>query len=219
MSLRAATWNLRVGRPPHVVANEVETFLDDHNLDVLCVQEAAQYVGALRRRLRGEFRVLHGRGSRSRRDSAVIVRKGARVRRKRVHRLGGIAWERGKGRPGLHDPRHMTSVNVCGVRFGSVHLPPTPHARTLRLRRLSHAADVDRLVRIVRRWTRQGAWVAAGDWNARPSSQYVAPLRGLGLPYGDGIDWVLASGVTVSDFERQTFGSSDHKPRTFNVRS
>lgn len=217
---RAGSYNLRVGRSPMLVANEVEALLDDEGLDWLAVQEAGQYVRTLRRRLRGQYRVYASSGGAS--ATAVLVRKGLRARGRRDHWLGGLGWERGQGRPGWHEPRRMESVRVGGrggYRVGSVHLPPTPHAKSLPGRGRAHARAVEVLTRIVRRWSRRGGWVLAGDWNATPDSGYVAPVVGHGKALGRGIDWVLASGVQVSNVKHVKHGTSDHDPRVFTVRS
>lgn len=221
LTLRAGTWNLRVGRRPHVVADEVESLLDDYGLDVLCVQEAGRYLKALRRRLRGDYHVCAGLlGGDSR--TAVIVRDGLRPRQVRSRLLSGLGWERGKGRPGLHEPRHLVSVRIGfgrGVRVASVHLPPTPHAKRLPGRGLAHSSDVRIVARMARRWTRWGPWLMAGDWNARPDSSYVYDLTRHGTAHGSGIDWVLAHDLDIDTTTRVDHGNSDHRPRLFTVRS
>lgn len=222
MRHRGGSWNTRVGRNPAVVADEVEALLASRDLDWLCLQEAGQYVDQLRRQLHGSHRVHAGRGSRSRRDSVVIVRYGLRSRWKRVHPLGGIGWERGNGRPGLHPPRHMTSVRVAGLRgyrVGSVHLAPTPWATRLPRRGDSHARSVRVLRRITRRWSaRLVRWVLPGDWNATPHSKFVLDLHSVGEPRGTGIDWVLRSpGLAIVELRDVDHGTSDHRPVIFTV--
>lgn len=217
--LRCAAWNLRVGRPAETVAREVDDLLEFRRLDVLCVCEAGAYIPALRRRLKGRFKVATGRGP-SGRDSAVITRKGMRTGTRRVHRLERQGWERKAGRPGLHHPRSMVSRPVQGIKFASVHLPP-PGGPTQTLRKVALRAALSTVTRLGRRWSdREQRWVMAGDWNITPGSpeaQAVA-VATQGDIVGSRIDWIMSHRVQVSDYQRINHGRSDHKPILFSVK-
>lgn len=216
-TLRAACWNLRVGRPVDRVVDEVLTLLDEFDIDVLTVCEAVGYVKPLSRVLRrhGYRLVWFPRGDDSARDSAVIVRRGLRVRGKRLHRLERTGWERKPGRPGLHWPRSAVSVSVEGIRFLAVHQPPGPFGYPLR--RAANETGFATVTRLGRRWRRP--WVMPGDWN-RLSSDPVARafLDATGATaQGKGIDWIAARGVQLSHVREHEYGNSDHDPKTFTV--
>jgi len=217
-TLSCATWNLRVGRKPLKVAVEVDALLTRHDLDVLTVQEAAGYIPAIRRRLKGRYVVATGIGTAGR-DSAVISRKGIPTGVKRVHRLERRGWERRAGRPGLHHSRSAVSRPVRGVKFLSAHLPP-PAGPRQPLRLAASLASWATLHRLAQRWTSNDRpWVMAGDWNARPDSdlaQGLANAVGADIT-GNGIDWVMSRGVLVNQLRRIEHGSSDHRPVLFEV--
>lgn len=213
-------WNLRVGRRPDVVAAEVDDLLTTHDLDVLLVCEAAAYIGAIRRRLRGRYRLATGRpGDPSARDSAIIVRKGMRRGVRRVHRLERKGWERKPGRPGLHHPRSAVSQRVAGVRYLAVHVPPQGGPNQP-LRREAILNSLSTLTSIGYRWTgRDRRWVMAGDWNLRPGDQEArtaADKTGARI-VGAGIDWVMHHRVRVTGYRKVAHGNSDHRPILFEV--
>lgn len=223
--LSCATWNLRVGRNPARVAREVDDLVRYHSLDVLTVCEAAAYIPAIRKALRGRYVVSTGRDA-SGRDSAVISRKGLRRGLTRVHRLESTGWERKAGRPGLHEPRSMVSRNIAGIKFAAVHIPP-PAGPRQPLRVEAARNSLATVAELGRRWTDNGRrWVMAGDWNMRPGDPEVRVLKDEteGDVTGNHIDWVLSHGVRVSDYQRIDHGdiggpgASDHAPVLFTVR-
>lgn len=218
-SLSCATWNLRVGRNPARVAREVSDLVRYHSLDVLTVCEAAAYIPAIRKSLRGRYIVSTGRDV-SGRDSAVISRKGLRRGIRRVHRLERRGWERRAGRAGLHEPRSMVSRNIAGIKFAAPHMPPPAGPRQpLRVTATRNALAT--IAKLGRRWTDNGRrWVMAGDWNMRPGdpdARVLADFTEAGVT-GNRIDWVLSHGVKVSDYQRIDHGTSDHRPVLFTVR-
>lgn len=218
-TLSCAAWNLRVGRSLDEVADEVEALLEDRDLDVLTVCEAAAYIPALRERLRGRYVISTGRDT-SGRDSAIISRKGLRLGLKRVHRLERQGWERRAGRAGLHHHRSMVSRPVAGIRFAAVHLPP-PAGPRQPMRVHATLASWATLHRLFGRWTENGRrWVAAGDWNAQPGSALAQALAADtdARAIGNGIDWVMGHGVHLSGYRRIKHGSSDHDPVLYVVR-
>ncbi len=219
--LEVGMWNLRVGRDPAVVVSEVRQFLDDRDLDVLLVSEAYQYVGALRKALKGKYRVgtFWARGK-SARDSAVISRVGLRTGRRYLHRLERKGWERRPGRKGLHWARSAVSRNVAGIRFIARHDPPGPFGPRFPLRKLANETSFRTMTRLGRRLNKAGRpWVDGPDKNrlkSDPVSQEFLDATGA-TAYGSGIDWAAASGVKVSDMRTHDFGTSDHRPKTFTV--
>jgi len=219
-TLSCATWNLRVGRKPDVVAREVDHLLTAHDLDVLLVCEAAGYIKALRRALKGRYKIATGlAGDISGRDSAIIVRKGLSRGIRRVHRLERMGWERRAGRPGLHHNRSAVSQSVEGIRFLSVHLPP-PAGDGQPLRRAAMGSALKTVHDIGERWTERGRrWVMAGDWNLTPEQaipRIVFPPKDF--PHiGAHIEWAIGHGVRLSVHERIDPAGSDHPPVLFRV--
>lgn len=215
-TLSCATWNLRVGRPRETVAREVDDLLTVHDLDALAVQEAAAYIPALRRRLKGRYVVATGVGTAGR-DSAVISRRSLPRKRRRIHRLSRRGWERRAGRPGLHHERKMVSQVVAGIRFAAPHLPPPAGPRQPMRAAATHASWA-KLHMLAARWMGT-PWVAPGDWNARPDSPAALSLETAADAriQGSAIDWVMSHDVKVANVRRIEHGSSDHRPVLFEV--
>lgn len=217
LELRCGIYNADNHRPIAGPA-DIIALVREHDLDVAMVVEASGYAGQVRRALGDGYRVSTGRGSVSRRDSMVIARRVHEPRAKRVHDLDTGGWERAprNRRFGLHPGRNMTSVDVAGVRFGAVHLPPGPHdAPGYPLRKRAHRLGLAKLARIVARWDRKpGAWVLGGDWNAPARrGDMKAWLLNTSSEAGlsNVIDYPVAAGVALSDVRRVTHGSGDHK--------
>lgn len=161
-------WNALRGRPPHVVAAEVARIVTAHDLDVLAVTEAQQYLRALHR-LPG-LRVIAFGEEPGQGNTALVVRDGARVTGVVVKRMTWRGWITVRG--GETPPKWLVAATVDGVRVAVVHLPPTQRWRrgemTGPLRRVAATAVH---ARRLRRWlNRQRApWAVVGDWNATPS--------------------------------------------------
>ena len=227
---QGGTWNLGPGRKPESVADEVYLFLRLERLDWLTVQEAARYVNAIAKRLRGTpWKIVYNRfGSVRRRDSAVIVRRKLGARWKRTHNLGTGKWERRPGRPGLHDGRDMVSVQVGrkGFRYrvGAFHLPPTPGLEKYPLRNRAWWGGVHTLGKITARWAknkRLTGWVLSGDGNTRKGDKRMARLietTNADDLVWDGIDGAIAYNLELYGMREVDFGNSDHRPVVFKVR-
>lgn len=226
--LDGGTWNLRVGRRVNVAVDEVTDLIEWERLDFLTIIEASDYLPALARELRGsEWRVagFPWQPPGPARDSAVILRRSLyHPRSTRIHRLGGVEWERRPGRPGMHWPRMAVSTRVDWLKVLAAHAPPTPNLRSYPQRDLAHAVALRRLHRIGNRWDRP--WVMAGDWNMRkqvegswgdPSPKWLA--RELdGEIRGNGIDYVIArDDLKVTNLRRGDRRRSDHRPVLFTV--
>lgn len=229
----AAAWNVRVHRNPDRVAREVLRLLRRQDLKVLALVETHEYHRALRRALKGtRWRLVgYSRRGASARDSAVVVRRGLyRLGSKRLHRLGGIRWERRHGRVGLHRPRIAVSIRLKGAdgpRVMAVHLPPTPRVASYPRRDLAHATALRRLETIGARWNRRSLpWVMVGDWNMRPavdgsdaspSPSWLA-RRLRGRVTGTRIDYVLTGPRVRADrYRRGNRRGSDHRPILFDL--
>lgn len=216
-TLHGACWNLDNGRDRSTVVDEVLTFLDEFDIDVMTICEAVGYVEPLSKVLKGHGYRLgwFPRADDSGRDSAVIARRGLRVSGKRLHRLERTGWERQPGKPGLHWPRSAVSEVVEGIRFLSVHQPPGPFGYPLR--KAANEAGFDTVTQLARRWRKP--WVMPGDWN-RLSSDPVAQAfldRTGATAHGNGIDWIAARGVRITQVSEHEYGNSDHDPKTFTI--
>ena len=227
---RGGSFNVRKGRDAEVVAREVEDFMAEHDLDWLVLQECADQVRHIAKVLRGRYVVLTGALTRSRRDSAIVVRAGIPARYKRVHSLEPLGWERDPENReyGRHNHRSAVSARIGGkgfrYRLAAVHLPPGPHdAPGYPLRGLAFRTSLDTLRKMARRWSRQtdlDGWAMVGDWNERPDDPAIRRFlldTDSGV-LGNGIDYPIARGVVVNRYRRVRFGESDHKPIVVTVR-
>ena len=188
---------------------------------MLLVCESHQYVRPLRKALKGKYRVgafpaLGGSAA----DSAVISRKGLKVGPRRLHRLERQGWERKPGRKGLHWPRSAVSRNVAGIRFIATHMPPGPFGPKFPLRKTANERSFRTLTRLGKRLNKVGRpWVDGPDKNrlkTDPVSRDFLKATGA-TAHGEGIDWTAAVGVQITNVKAHTFGTSDHKPKTFTV--
>ena len=214
---RGGTLNLRLGR----ATRKVPGVLRRHRLDWLAVQELNGRGSWLSNRLGERWRVVVGPDG----DSALIVRADLRVQFPARHHLGGVEWERGKGRPGLHPSRMAASARVGGrdgYRVLVYHGPPGPHYDVrFPLRRAASDVSLERLAAICRRWSNRGrGWVAVGDFNVQTADPRVRSLaaRLRASIVGWGIDYALASeGLRVSHMRAHRVARTDHKLRTFLI--
>ena len=236
--LHGGTYNLEISRDVDVVVAEVVTLMREQDLDFLTVCEASTYVGALVKSARRGGQ-LHKAGCRvlayprrgiPARETAIVVRRrahgGPGARWKRLHWITRLKWERspnnrGKGM-GDHPGRRSVSAWVAWCRVLAVHTTPGPFGPEYPKR---HAANLDcfaHQTRIAKRWagslfSRRA--VMPGDWNRHPNDPVVADMVDATgwSTHGDGIDWVLAHGVHVSNMRRIKFGGSDHDPVLFDL--
>lgn len=215
---RGGTWNLRLGK----AVPKVKRLMNRHRLDWLTVQELNGQGQRLQRRLGLGFDVIASSDG----DSAVVVRRGVDWGAPRAHAMGGVEWERQAGRPGLHPARNTASVRIGprngGYRVLSAHMPPGPDWKHRRAE--ARHAYMQRVTYLGRRWSARdhlGGWVMAGDWNLnRRDARARTVARNLqAQTTGVGVDWVMAHGVTVSDYRVVGWLRrwSDHRPRIFTV--
>lgn len=223
-------WNLGQNRDPVRAANQVHALLRTHDLDFLLTCETSDYTEALIAELDGTPWQFSGYtkdpmrryGSHvPARDSAVIMRREYPSYRL-LHEMGGVRWERGQGREGLHDPRLMVSDLIDGkFRVGSVHLPPTPRLVKFPLRDKAHRTMMRHLDAVVDGW--QSRWLLGGDWNMKAgvtgpdTPKALAERRGAQIKGTGGIDYPMGYEVTLRHPERIQYGTSDHDPIKFEV--
>lgn len=208
------------------MAGEVLRLLEREELDFLLTQEMGQYVGAIDRKLQGSpWRLSTRRGGTfSQRDSGVVMRR-KYPSKMRVHDLGGVEWERGQGRPGLHHSRTAISDSIDNgaLRVMSVHLPPTPRLDRFPLRDKAHRVAIRHLHEDVHDW--KAPLLLGGDWNMQPDVRgtvtsptplWLAEHIGAKIT-GNRIDYVMARDADVREYHRIDFGGADHRPVLFDV--
>lgn len=206
--LRAGAWNLKVGRPDRQVLAEVRDLLKREDLDVLAVHEAAGYLRALGS-IEGYRYITGWHRDRSGRDAGLLVRRGLRVRRRRILRTV-TTWRRVKYE-GRHLPRSFPSAVVEGIRIVSVHMPDTRAAARSRL------AYAECVLRLLAHLSGRHPFAALGDWNKRPGLYGPFTPRALAEALraritGAGIDYAITRGLRITDHRRGPKRGSDHAP-------
>lgn len=147
-AIRVGTWNLLYGRDPKVVAAQVRQVLASRDLDVLMLQEAADYHHALSNLAGWRLLAYEGRGKA---HNVMLVRDELPITRPRLVKLSPVGWWLVTG--GRHAPLYATSCVVLWCRLVDVHLPPsvnwTPRGRiTGPVQRVAaYAAAAGKLVR------------------------------------------------------------------------
>lgn len=123
--LRVATWNVLYGRDPRVVRKQVALVLTQWNLDVLCLQEAADYHTELSK-VPGYRMVAFPEPGRW--HQVVMVRDGVPVRRPKPVRLSPHGWRLVAG--GSHSELWGTHLIVDSwLRVLDIHMPPSVNWR------------------------------------------------------------------------------------------
>lgn len=231
-SLAGANWNLKIARNPAQVVAEVAELFDRFDLDFLAGCEASGYVKPLA--VSAASGALHDAGVRvlgypdgdiPARETAILVRKrshgGPGATAQRLHDITGIGWERDPSNRGmgLHPGRKSVSARIGFLRLLAVHTPPGPFGPGFPLRKKANLDAFAHQEAIAKAWHDEAHALQVGDWNRRPSDPVVRDLeRATGWAvHGDGIDWSLGKGVTVTDIHRPHFGHSDHWPVLFTV--
>jgi endonuclease/exonuclease/phosphatase family metal-dependent hydrolase len=72
---RIVTWNCKVGRDPQTVATKVRELIDDTNADVVCLNEAGGYIGALHNKFDENWYVYAKDGWEESRMNPVLVKR------------------------------------------------------------------------------------------------------------------------------------------------
>lgn len=150
-SLRVGSWNVRFGRPPQMTAAQVSRVLIEHRLDVLVLQEAADYHRELRL-IPGYLCVAFDKPGQA--HQVIMVRYGNRIAHPQSIRTSPRGWQLVTG--GRHRPLYVTSVLVADwLRVVDVHQPPSvswrrgvPHGPPMRVG--AYVLAIRRLARLAR---------------------------------------------------------------------
>lgn len=149
--LRVGSWNVRFGRNPNTVNAQVDYVLRQHQLDVLVLQEAADYHRQLRN-VPGYLCVAFDKPGQG--HQVIMVRYGNRIAHPQSIRTSPRGWALVTG--GRHRPLYVTSVLVADwLRVVDVHKPPSvnwrrrmPYGPPMRV--AAYIASTRRLLRIAR---------------------------------------------------------------------
>lgn len=156
--VRVLQWNLQRDRPVRVVARQLVELVNEHNPDVLVLQEAAQYVQAIGAFLPAWHITTGARQVNQQNVIAVLRSQG------RVIQLSDDGWTTTEGHE--HGPIFSPAVKIDGwLHIAGVHMPPSvnwtragkgmPYGPARRVAVYVSAAR--KLVRVVRRWQRNAA--------------------------------------------------------------
>lgn len=151
-SLVCGTWNVLYGRDTATVRTQVTEVLKRHQLDILCLQEAASYHQVLDT-IPGYRMIAFQSGGG---HQVILVRSDLQLRRIRPVQLSPRGWRLVGGR-GVHRELWATTVLVDGwLWLANLHLPPsvnwTKRGRIYGppLRVAAYAAAAGKLVRWAR---------------------------------------------------------------------
>lgn len=166
--MRLGLWNALRGRQPRDVAAIAASIIREHDLDVLAVTEAQQYLRAFSRlpgiRVVG-FGEHPGQG-----NTCLLVRQPAHITGVQLRRMTWRGWITVRG--GTTPSKWLVSAVVGRTRVAVVHFPPSQRwrneAMTGPVRRV--AATIVHARRL-RRWLSRQArpTIVVGDFNATPS--------------------------------------------------
>lgn len=150
--LRVGSWNVRYGRPPATVRAQVDKVLHAHDLDVLVLQEAADYHQQLRL-IPGYACLADERPGMG--HQVILMRYGHRMSHPKTIRTSPRGWTLVTG--GRHRPLYVASMIVDDwLRIIDVHKPPSvrwrrgvPYGPPMRV--AAYIASSRKLLRIARR--------------------------------------------------------------------
>lgn len=212
---KIATWNCRAGRPSRDVIRGLRRLIEDTDADVIALQEAQDYIQALRKAFPG-WRVYAKHGWPESTNCVVMVRRRCPRGRHYGRGWGTVRVEAGwtYGPTGKRHPgRTWTWVRVDGVPILSLHRVPGKSGDN----GISYLEEAHEL----REWfdEHDGPMVAIGDANegprdTRPNTLLAVSRKVKGQLIFDrdepGIDYALARDLTGRFDRLDTYGS-DHR--------
>lgn len=213
-----AVANLKVGRGRAAIRG-LAALVRDTDADAVLLQEAKNYLPAIRARFGATWRVYGGPGFVEASNCAVMVRRSIRRGKRGAVRNRTPWYYRGKGRNVKHPGRVWRWARVDGVFLMSVHKA----TNALSLNKDAGREEADRLAE----WfgDHAGPMIAAGDWNntaddRRPNGPAeIARLAKaqVVVPPGARIDYALVRGVDVTAKSGKSYGS-DHESFTTHIK-
>lgn len=231
-TLKGGTFNLRFGRSPFTIRGEVERLLDKHNLDFLCVQEAASYRNTLLHNV-DDYTYYTGSvdSDQAHRNTGVLVKDGLGSKHRVI--TAGDGWHaEGGGKRGPVVTHQVTVAGWCMVR--SLHLPTPSEWYGGFIGGRTPSERKDDLIAAMKEERRFFTWpcvqyarVAAGDWNEPSTTVGLYTPRWLlnktnakvptGL--GESIDYPVGKGLRfTSCFKDNKIAEwSDHEPVVFSI--
>lgn len=231
--LRVGQWNVQRGHPPTDHATMMLNAFDAERLDVLLLQEMADYIGPLRHRLKVWGHALVAfTDTRGSRDCAILVRRGLDIGRTWSFDAG-TGWFTHDGAE--HAPAHPVAAFVEGVMFVSVHAPVSVNWRAGvpfgPLRRVAAYIGHSRKLGKLFEHHRGIPMCVAGDWNATPTDRGIATphavakgagavLHNPGESTGHGpIDYPITRDLQLDHLAVTGKRLSDHKLVRYDVHA
>lgn len=229
--MKGGTWNMERDRPKPVAAHSALAIMVMHDLDFLCIQECAGYLGELGGHPDFALFPMPGNRGDGRGESALLVR------RTTIHGAGWQVRATRSGwftvRGGKTPPKWLTCCVVAGVIVVSGHTAPSvrwqggrilgPIRRVASMRQFAR-----RVVKFARNHPNRPLLIAC-DWNATPSARgrysphWIARKADLevlapkGGTHGNRvIDYALVRGLRGRAHKERQRGS-DHYPVLFEV--
>ncbi len=166
--LRVGSFNLLYGRPPSHVKDEVRRALDKHDLDVLVVQEAADYYEVLNNF--PDYRYFAKRpAKKSERQLGILVHHSVHVTDHKYNSIGN-GWYTENG--DFHGPVVVPQVRINGgFWIAGTHMPtPTIWKRGKLFAPKERRNDYLALALWFVHWLKRGRKAVIGDWNAPPET-------------------------------------------------
>lgn len=210
------SWNCKVGRHPQSVVAGLRGIIRDHDPEVVVLQEADEYVPAIRKAFNKHWYVYARNIGREGRQCPVMVRK-AGHRRKYIKDGGWgtvhpkTRWEGPHGQP--HEGRTWTWVYVSGAVVLSLHRCTGGRAKN----KDAYLEEAKELIRFFARHAGRQILVF-GDTNTEFGVVYGGSMQQVanivhGLLTGDrppGVDYMLSKGARGTVNRRKEYGS-DHR--------
>lgn len=232
--LIVATYNVKEGRGDSAAVGAVRNLLDDlqdsdERPDVVVLNEAGNYLDAIRRHFGSEYRVLAKRNRPESASTMMLVRRSVKVVRWRqlVNKLGW--WGPFNGL--RHAGRTWPLVFLKGwVGLGMHMVPGGPRGGTNKVlrgrNRSAWLENVRTMASVMARplgKLRRGRWVV-GDQNQSADDQHAdglvawAKTNGYDIERaGGGVDWALVKYAEAKGRALPSYGS-DHRARVYHLR-
>jgi endonuclease/exonuclease/phosphatase family metal-dependent hydrolase len=211
---KIVTWNCRVGRGSKTVAKGLAQLIKDENPDVICLQEAMNYVTYLRLRF-PLWRIYCNRSWDEADNCPVMVRRTLPRGHRRRQGWGWVRVQQGwvyRPNNAEHPGRTWTWVMVAGVAIMSLHRVAGQTGEN----RKSLLEETDRLIDWLAKHEKV---VIIGDTNQSPRSSDPESLNAIAEDFDarlvfdkerPGIDYALVKGIEGGSYERTVSYGSDH---------